>query len=200
MHVYLIRRTITVLITVFIVTTIVFFVLRMIPGDPVQLILGIEAPDERVQEVRTLPGLDRPIYLQYLIWLKDVCLGKFGSSLRSEEPVISMLWQRLPVTFWITTLALIISLAIALPLGILSALKPWSWIDVLSVFIAQLGLAVSMILKNKAMLLGLTILAVLVGYVRFAPLIISVPPDQMNYGDLFSSLRKHIYPALPNWR
>lgn len=142
MDVYLIRRTCTALITVFLVATITFFILRMIPGDPVQLIVGLEAPEERVQEVRALLGLDRPLHQQYLLWLKDVCVLDFGRSLRSNERVLTLLLQRLPVTFWLASSALLIALAVALPLGIMAALRPWSWIDVASLLIGQLGLAV----------------------------------------------------------
>ncbi len=142
MHTYILRRGITSLVTVFIVLSIVFFILRMIPGDPAQLILGIEAPDERVQEIRHVLGLDRPIYLQYLTWLKDLCWGNFGRSLRSQESVASLIFSRIHVTFWLAALALLISIVIALPLGIVSALRPWSWIDFFSLFAAQLGLAI----------------------------------------------------------
>ncbi|GAK58271.1 binding-protein-dependent transport systems inner membrane component [Candidatus Vecturithrix granuli] len=122
--------------------TVVFVILRLIPGDPAQLIVGLEASQERVQEVRRILGLDRPIVVQYVVWLKDLCVGNFGQSLRSREPVLSLLLSRLPVTFWLATLALIISVAIAFPLGIFSALRPWSWVDFFSAFAAQLGLAV----------------------------------------------------------
>jgi len=75
MHIYILRRSITALITVLIVATLIFIILRLIPGDPAQLILGLEAPQERVQEIRKLLGLDQPIYLQYLGWLKICALG-----------------------------------------------------------------------------------------------------------------------------
>ncbi|MDY0094293.1 MAG: ABC transporter permease [Candidatus Vecturithrix sp.] len=138
---YLLQRLIAACVTVLIVLTVVFVILRLIPGDPAQLILGLEAPQERVQEVRRLLGIDRPIILQYFTWLKDLCLGNFGQSLRSQEPVLSLLLNRLPVTFWLAALSLIISVFIAFPLGIFSALRPWSWVDFFSLFAAQLGLA-----------------------------------------------------------
>jgi peptide/nickel transport system permease protein len=142
MSTYILQRGITSVITVLLVVTLVFFILRIIPGDPAQLILGLEAPEARVQEIRTLLGLDRPMYLQYFIWLKDLCSGNFGVSLRSQESVFALLFSRLHVTVCLAVLSLLISITIALPLGILSALRPWSWIDFFSLFIAQLGLAV----------------------------------------------------------
>ena len=142
MHTYILRRSLTALITVVIVVSVVFFILRMIPGDPAQLILGLEASEERVQEIRALLGLDQPIFIQYFTWLKDVCTGNFGESLRTRETVTSLLFNRIHVTFWLATLSLVISVLIALPLGIFSALRPWSWIDFFSLFAAQLGLAI----------------------------------------------------------
>ncbi len=139
---YIIRRVLTSLITVLVVVSVVFVILRLIPGDPAQLILGLEAPEERVREVRTLLGLDRPIVLQYLYWLKDLCSGDFGVSLRSQERVLSLLFSRIHVTFWLAALSFAISVMIAFPLGIISALRPWSWFDFLGLLIAQVGLAV----------------------------------------------------------
>ena len=142
MHRYILRRMCTSLMTILIVVSVVFVILRLIPGDPVQLILGLEAPQERVEEIRTLLGLDRPLFFQYLNWLKELCSGNFGVSLRSRETVLSIIFSRIHVTFWLAVLSLVISIVIAFPLGILSALRPWSWLDFLSLFIAQLGLAV----------------------------------------------------------
>ena len=165
MHIYILRRGITAFITVLIVATIIFIILRLIPGDPAQLILGLEAPQERVQEIRKLLGLDQPIYLQYLGWLKDVCLGNLGQSLRSGERVLSLLFQRIHVTFWIACFALIIAVVIALPLGIFSALRPWSWIDLFSLFTAQIGLAI------PSFWLGILLILLFAVKLRWLPLI-----------------------------
>jgi len=162
---------VTSFITIFIVISVVFVILRFIPGDPVQLILGLEAPQERIEEVRTLLGLDRPLFFQYLSWLKELCTGNFGVSLRSHETVLSIIMSRLPVTFWLAVLSLCISLVIAFPLGILSALRPWSWLDFSSLFIAQIGLAVpSFWLGILLMLLFAVKLQwfPLIGYVNFS--------------------------------
>jgi peptide/nickel transport system permease protein len=142
MYLYVLRRGITAIITVLVAASVVFFILRLIPGDPAQLIVGLQAPPERVQEIRTLLGLDRPLLIQYLDWLKDVCVGNFGTSLRSQERVLALLVQRVPVTFWVALSGFLLSIVIALPLGIFSALRPWSWLDLASMLFAQIGLAV----------------------------------------------------------
>lgn len=171
MHIYLLRRGLTALITVLIVATVVFLILRLLPGDPAQLILGVEAPPERVQEIRHVLGLDRPLYLQYLVWLKDLCLGNFGKSLRSDETVLALLFQRIHVTFWIAFAALLIALVIALPLGIAAALRPWSWLDFGSLFLAQLGLAIPSFWLGILLILLFAVKLhwlPLMGYVNFA--------------------------------
>lgn len=168
---YLLQRLFASCVTVLIVLTVVFVILRLIPGDPAQLIVGLEASQERVQEVRGLLGLDRPIIVQYVVWLKDLCIGNFGQSLRSREPVLSLLLNRLPVTFWLATLSLIISVVIAFPLGIFSALRPWSWVDFFSLFVAQLGLAVPDFWLGILLMLLLAVKLQwlpLLGYVNFA--------------------------------
>ncbi|GAK51302.1 putative ABC-transporter permease protein [Candidatus Moduliflexus flocculans] len=139
---YVIRRLAASCLTVLIVATIVFIILRLIPGDPAQLIVGIEAPVERVQEVRVLLKLDRPLAFQYLSWLGEICQGDFGISLRSQEPVLSMLFRRIHVTFWLAAFAMLIAMLIAFPLGLAAALRPWSWVDLFSLTTAQVGLAV----------------------------------------------------------
>ncbi|PIE35814.1 hypothetical protein CSA56_02730 [candidate division KSB3 bacterium] len=142
MHTYILRRIATSLLTIFLVVSLVFVILRLIPGDPVQLIVGLEAPQERIEEVRAMLGLDRPLLLQYIHWLKELCSGNFGVSLRSQESVLSIIFSRIHVTFWLAVISLFISVVIAIPLGILSALRPWSWVDLFSLFLAQVGLAV----------------------------------------------------------
>lgn len=186
MHVFIIRRLFTALITVMIVATIVFFILRMIPGDPVQLIVGVEAPAERVAEIRSLLGLNRPVYQQYLLWLRNVCRLDFGHSLRSNESVLALLWQRLPVTFWLATLALVIAVVIALPLGIASALRPWSWLDLASLLIGQLGLAV------PSFWLGILLMLLFSVKLQWLPLIGYVPLSE-NPAEWFRHL---LLPAL----
>lgn len=171
MHVYFIRRGITAVVTVLIVATIVFTILRLIPGDPAQLVLGLEASPERVQEIRTLLGVDRPVYLQYLTWLKDLCAGDFGESLRSKERVTSLIFQRIHVTFWLACFSLTISIIIALPLGIFSALRPWSWIDFFSLFTAQIGLAIPSFWLGILLILLFSVKLQwlpLIGYINFS--------------------------------
>ena len=119
------------------VTIFVFLLIRLLPGDVVQQISGENAqltPAER-QEVKKQLGLDKPIVQQYFIWLSNVARGDLGNSLQTKVAVTTELKNRLPVTFELGLLALCISLAVALPIGILAAIRQDTIID----YIARSG-------------------------------------------------------------
>src|SRR3954468_21744891 len=118
--------------------------LRLIPGDIVSVVLGSEgtANPERVQALRKAFGLDRPYYEQYLIWIGGILTGDFGTSLRTSRPILPDLLARLPVTIQVTGLAMLLSLLLAIPLGVLSAVKPYTRSDTLVRVIGLLGLSI----------------------------------------------------------
>lgn len=181
---YLLRRLAASCVTVLIVVTLVFGILRVIPGDPAQLIVGLEAPPQRVQEVRALLGLNRPIWQQYVVWLGDLCRGDFGVSLRSQESVLALIFSRIHVTFWLAAFALLISALIAFPLGILAARRPWSWVDVSSMAVAQIGLAV------PSFWLGILLMLLFAAHLKWFPLL-----GYVNFSDNPAQWLHHL--ALP---
>src|SRR3954468_22865042 len=97
--------------------------LRLIPGDVVDAILGPEgtASPERLAQLRAMFGLDRPLYEQYLTWVGGVVTGNLGNSIRTSRPILPDLLARLPVTFELAALAMLLSLGAGLPLGMISA-------------------------------------------------------------------------------
>jgi len=99
------------------VSLTVFVLIRMIPGDPVRLMLSIEATDEDVERFRQKLGYDKPIYHQYFIYLKNIVKGDLGTSLRARRPVMELIIERLPATIELALAATIISVLIAVPLG-----------------------------------------------------------------------------------
>ncbi|MDR3172608.1 MAG: ABC transporter permease [Treponema sp.] len=126
---YIIRRLLLLIPVLFGVSLCVFFVMRLVPGDVVSGILGIEqTPELRAMWERKL-GLDRPAAVQYLLWLGNVLRGNFGESFRTGAPVFPEILKRFKITAELTLLACAVSLLIAIPLGILSALKRNSSID-----------------------------------------------------------------------
>ena len=123
-------------IGVFVLLTIIFIVIRIIPGDPVRVLFGIHANPELIQETIRELGLDKPLYEQYIDYMSRLLRGDLGKSLVTRRPVIETIVRVLPVTLELTTVALIISMLIGLVLGVISALKKDSLTDFLLEFFA----------------------------------------------------------------
>jgi ABC-type dipeptide/oligopeptide/nickel transport system permease component len=109
--------------------TLVFFIVRVTPSDPVSFIAGERATKEQVAELRQKWGLDKPLPIQFLIYIKQVVKGDFGISLYTHQPVMDDLMKRLPATLELTIAAMFLSILMAIPLGIISALWRNSWFD-----------------------------------------------------------------------
>jgi peptide/nickel transport system permease protein len=133
------RRLLATIPLLFFVSLVVFALVHALPGDPAILFLGEEADPETIARFRTRLGFDRPLVVQYGAWLARAVRGDLGRSLRSNQPVTEAILQRLPVTLELMGAALLVSLAIAVPMGIISALKRNSGIDLASMFFALVG-------------------------------------------------------------
>src|SRR5436190_24317296 len=114
MHVYLARRLLLVIPTLFGVSIIVFLLVRMLPGDAVTMLLQDYAYAKDADEMRARLGLDRPVYVQYIEWIGGVARGDLGNSLRSKSPVADELVNRMPVTAELGVFAMLIGLAVAI--------------------------------------------------------------------------------------
>ncbi|HET6485707.1 MAG TPA: ABC transporter permease, partial [Spirochaetia bacterium] len=125
------RRLGRLLLTVLLISTIVFFVIRVIPGDPALVIAGVDASPDAVAAIRVRIGTDKPLAVQYGTWLLDVASLRFGTSLATGQPVAALVFQRFPLTLSLAMLGLLLSVAIAVPLGIASAVRRWSGWDYL---------------------------------------------------------------------
>lgn len=123
MHKYIIKRIIYVIPTLILVAMIVFFMIHLIPGDPALVMLGSDASPEDVEAVRQSLGLNEPLFKQFALWFKNVIVGNFGASIHSKIPVIESIAERFPVTLTLTTLALVFSILISLPSGIMAAVR-----------------------------------------------------------------------------
>ena len=104
-------------------SVLVFLIIRLVPGDPVLAVLGLNATPELVATMREDLGLNDPIYVQYFHWLADILRGDFGLDYRSNEPIGDLLADRLPVTIELAGLSLMLAVAAAIPLGVLAALR-----------------------------------------------------------------------------
>jgi peptide/nickel transport system permease protein len=126
---YLLNRLLGLVAVMFLVATIVFVIIRVTPGDPAAVMLGPEASQQDIAALRTRLGLDRPLPVQYVTWLGQLAQGDLGQSIFLNKPVLSALADRAEPTFWLTLLSLIIATAIALPVGILSAVRRGTALD-----------------------------------------------------------------------
>jgi len=122
--------------------SLIIFVISRLSGDPVALMLPMDAPQSAVTALRQELGLDRPMWEQYLLFLWRAVQGDFGMSYRWQMPALSLVFERLPATIALASAAFAFSLMLAIPLGVLSAVYRGSWIDQIGRIIAMLGQAV----------------------------------------------------------
>lgn len=120
---------------------IVFLIIRAIPGDPAQVILGQQATAEAIAALRQKLGLDNPWYLQYFDYLKGVLTGDLGESLRTRQPIITEVWPYLAATFELAFFAIILAIILGVNAGIISAWFQNSWFDYLAMVIALIGVS-----------------------------------------------------------
>jgi peptide/nickel transport system permease protein len=143
MRQYILRRLLSVIPVLFIVSLISFGLLYVLPGDPAIAILGENAGDqETYQNLRRELGLDEPIWVQYGEWLLRVAQGDLGTSIRTGEPVTQVLWERAPVSLYVGAAGMLISIAIGLPAAILSATRPGSRLDLSATVFGLAGIAI----------------------------------------------------------
>jgi peptide/nickel transport system permease protein len=137
---YLARRFLEFLVVILGVLTIVFLLQRL-SGDPTNMLLPIDAPEQVRVELRQQLGLDRPLVVQYFHFLGNVAAGDLGDSYRFRQPALGLVLDRLPATLLLAGASLLIALVMALPLGILAAVYRNTWIDTLATGISLIGQA-----------------------------------------------------------
>lgn len=139
---FLLRRLIAMIITTALVVVMIFLIFRIIPGDPVLIILGTEAEESQIEALRQKLGTDQPIHVQFLRWVAAALSGDLGESLRFSLPVSRMITDRLAVTLPLAIMAITIVIVVGIPAGVLLALYHNSVIDTFFSLLTQLGIAV----------------------------------------------------------
>ena len=142
MKTYVIKRLLQVIPVLLLIAVIVFFLLRLIPGDPAAIYVGANAEPGVVESIRREMGLDQPIYIQFFIWLSRVMQGDFGTSIVYHMDVVAIILQRLPVTLILGFLSMMLALLLAVPAGILAAANQNSYKDYLFTLLAVLGISI----------------------------------------------------------
>jgi ABC-type dipeptide/oligopeptide/nickel transport system permease component len=138
---FLLRRLVLTIPVLLGVATLVFSLIHLVPGDPVQAMLGESASPQDIAELRTRLGLDRPLYVQYGSFLRGAVTGNLGSSLRTNQPVTTAIAQRLPATFELAFAAMAVAILIAIPLGIVAAVRAGTGVDVAATTLALVGIS-----------------------------------------------------------
>ena len=141
MTTYILRRIILSIPVLFGILFATFTLGRLIPGDPCRAMLGEKATDTVCDEFNTRHGLDKPILVQFGYYVNEVAHGDFGRSFRFSKPVTELLIERLPITVELSFSALLVSLLIGIPLGVISAVKHNTWVDVLTMLWANTGVS-----------------------------------------------------------
>jgi peptide/nickel transport system permease protein len=133
---------VSTLVVLFGVTTLVFLLLVLVPGDPVDVMLGESAQAADREAMRAAMGLDRPLWERWVGFYVDLARGDLGQSLLRQRPVVDLIAERLPATLQLAAAAFVLVLSIALPLGILAAYHRGRWPDALAQVLAQLGMSI----------------------------------------------------------
>jgi peptide/nickel transport system permease protein len=141
----------------------VFLMLHLTPGDPVQIMLGQDADPQAIAALRAELGLDQPLPVQYLRWAGNALHGDLGRSIRTNQPVRDAIVSRLPVTIELSLVALVISLVIGLPAGMLAAIRRNSSLDLASTGVALVGVSL------PSFFLGILLILVFALWLRWVP-------------------------------
>jgi peptide/nickel transport system permease protein len=139
---FVIRRLLLAIPILFLVSVLAFSLIHLIPGDPAQVILGEESTPQAYEELRKQLNLDKPIVVQYVIWLGNVLQGNLGMSIISHVPVSKLIAQRLPATIELTIGTFLVAILIAFPTGILAAVRRGKIADYTSTFLALGGMSI----------------------------------------------------------
>jgi peptide/nickel transport system permease protein len=138
---YIIRRLVLSIPVLFGILFATFALARLIPGDPCRAMLGEKATKVVCDEFNHRHGLDKPIVVQFGVYVNEIAHGDFGTSFRFSKPITTLLMERLPITFELSLVALFFSIIVGIPLGVIAAVRHNSWIDVLTMLWANVGVS-----------------------------------------------------------
>jgi peptide/nickel transport system permease protein len=142
MREYIIKRLLQMIPTLLMVTLVVFAMMQAIPGDPIITLLGDAYTEENAEQLRQSYGLDKPVVVQYLIWLGKLLRGDWGTSILSGRPILQDVLVRLPITLELIVLSMGVALLIAIPAGIATAMRQNTWTDYTAMSSALLGVSI----------------------------------------------------------
>src|SRR5437773_4693362 len=157
MRTYILKRLLQIIPTILGITFVVFIMMRSIPGDPVVSLLGDAYTEEDAIKARQAYGLDKPVLVQYVIWLGKLVQGDWGVSILSGRTVLSDVLVRLPVTFELIVLSMAVALDIAIPAANIDALRRNTWADYTATSVAMVGVSIPEFFAGVVLLLFFSI-------------------------------------------
>jgi len=160
---YVIKRLLSTIPVLIGISLLLFFMLRMLPGDPAQVLAGQMATPDEVELIRHQLGLDRPVHVQYAFFLGRLARFDLGRSARTQNPVTEEIWARLPNTMLLAVVAITLACLFGIPAGIISAVRPYTWIDYVVTSTAIFGISM------PVFWLGLMLVVVFAVWLQWLP-------------------------------
>jgi peptide/nickel transport system permease protein len=187
---YLTKRLLVSIPTLIAISIVVFAILALAPGDPMGEFASNPAITAEVREnIRRSLGLDRPLYIRYIKWAGAFIRGDMGYSFTSRSPVFDLIMQRLPTSLWVVGSAYLLSVLIAFPLGIIAALKRYTWLDWLLTTVAFVGFSL------PTFFTGLLFIIVFSVQLHWLPFIYNSTLDVTNWEGLVEQIKQSIMPV-----
>jgi len=186
---YIIRRLITAIPTLIAISIVLFAIVSLAPGDPLaQFAADPRVPEEVKANIRKQLGLSDPLPVQYAKWAKSMATGQWGTSFQSRSNVRTLVWQRLPATLFVLGSAFVLSLIIAIPIGILSAIRQYSIFDQIATIFAYIGNALPTFVS------GLFLIIIFGVKLKWFPFIYRSNIDQTGIAGVLEHIRQAALP------
>ncbi|EAZ90415.1 ABC transporter permease [Crocosphaera chwakensis] len=186
---YLIKRLLIAIPTLIAISLVLFTILALAPGDPLGEFASNPSITEEVREnIRKNLGLDQPIHIRYIKWFFAFIRGDLGYSFTSRSPVLNLILQRLPTTLWVVGTAYIFSILVAFPLGLISAVKRYSWLDQIITTFAFLGYSL------PTFLTGLLLIVIFSVQLNWFPFIYNSTLEVTNFSTFIEQVKQSIMP------
>jgi peptide/nickel transport system permease protein len=186
---FLLRRLIIAIPTLLVISFVVFAILALAPGDPLaQFALNPNVPPQVQENIRRSLGLDQPWHIRYVKWLMSLLRGDLGFSFASRQPITVLIAERLPNTLAVVGVAYVVSILLALPIGVISAVKRYSWFDHLSTTFAFIGFSVPTFFTGLLLILLFSI------HLRWFPFIYDSTLKIHDLASLVDQIKQSIMP------
>lgn len=187
---YIIRRLLIAIPTLLIISFVIFAVLALAPGDPLaQFALNPAIPESTRELIRIQFGLDQPWPVRYVRWLTSLLRGDWGFSFGTRGPVIDLIWQRLPQTLTVVGSAYLIAVMLAIPIGIISAVKQYSLFDNIATFFAFIGFSV------PSFFTGLVLILVFAINLKWFPIVYNTTLQVVDWDTFTQQVRQMVLPV-----